>query len=504
MKRIMQVYACVAGLLLAVCMSACSDKDNFSHGNVDAPRFTSFGFYQEDNPGVLAADYVADLTAIETAGTSTVKLNVSMPATVDKTNLIARFTTAEGTTVRVNGTVQTSRTTANNFTVPVDYIIGSGVLNVRYAVTVVKATNMKWTEITPFSDLAVYGDAVMKINPQDGLPYIGFKVRTADDNRSAVIKLTNSGWAYVGEGAFGHKISGSYFDMAFSTDGVPYVAYSDNEAAEKGAMSVQHFDGSTWTYTGGTAGILKAQSNYVSLAVLANGQVVGAQINNSRRADYPQRKLVVSVYKNGIWSSEIPSMLTNDVAMVSAAGGTNAAYLISINRGKVNGVDYGYNVLKYENNTWNSLLLNHPESGYTQHNIRTIGIYVAPDQTPYIWTMDKVSGETGIRLKYYDTATNNWITVGGNILPLGFTPDRHTDIALAVTANGTPFIAYNNAADQNRPYFMYLEPDTRQWSTPAKISDTPASGLSIAFTHSGVGYVTFADSKNLLHTFKYE
>ena len=118
--------------------------------------------------------------------------------------------------------------------------------------------------------------------------------------------------------------------------------------------------------------------------------------------------------------------------------------------------------------------------------------------------MDKVSGETGIRLKYYDTATNNWITVGGNILPLGFTPDRHTDIALAVTTNGTPFIAYNNAADQNRPYFMYLEPDTRQWSTPAKISDTPASGLSIAFTHSGVGYVTFADSKNLLHTFKYE
>jgi len=170
MKKTMQIYAFAVGLLLAVGMSGCSDKDNFSHGNVDAPRFTSFGFYQEDNPGVLAADYVADLTAIETAGTSTVKLNVSMPATVDKSNLIARFTTAEGTTVRVNGTVQTSRTTANNFTVPVDYIIGSGVLNVRYAVTVVKATNMKWTEITPFSDLAVYGDAVMKINPQDGLP----------------------------------------------------------------------------------------------------------------------------------------------------------------------------------------------------------------------------------------------------------------------------------------------------------------------------------------------
>ena len=118
--------------------------------------------------------------------------------------------------------------------------------------------------------------------------------------------------------------------------------------------------------------------------------------------------------------------------------------------------------------------------------------------------MDNASGETGIRLKYYDTATNNWITVGGNILPLGFTPDRHTDIALAVTTDGTPYVAYNNAADQNRPYFMYLDPDTHQWSTPAKIADTPASGLNIAFTHTGVGYVTFTDSKNLLHTFKYE
>ena len=92
MKKIMQIYA-FAGLLLTVTTSGCSDNDNYSYGNVDAPRLTSFGFYQEDNPGVLAADYVADLTAIETAGTSTVKLREGRkctshsPFVVDETTL---------------------------------------------------------------------------------------------------------------------------------------------------------------------------------------------------------------------------------------------------------------------------------------------------------------------------------------------------------------------------------------------------------------------------------
>ena len=53
------------------------------------------------------------------------------------------------------------------------------------------------------------------------------------------------------------------------------------------------------------------------------------------------------------------------------------------------------------------------------------------------------------------------------------------------------------------PYMMYLDPDTRQWSNPAKLADLAASGLNLKFTSDGVGYVTFTNS-NHLHTLRTE
>lgn len=504
MKTKKSSYHSVVLALVVLFLAACSDNTNFLYQDIDAPRMLSFGFYAEDNPDYLSSDYVIDLSGQSVSGTSTVSVSLPMPSTIDKSRLVARFTTPDGTTVKVNGVDQTSKSTANNFKVPVDYIVTKGSFNVRYAISVTKATGLKWHEVATFSDLTVFGSPVMKVNPKTHEPYVGFKIRSNNNNHPVVIKLNGSEWEYVGGTSFGNEISSSYFDMDLSADGIPFVGYADNTASVKGALTVQSFTNGSWEFTGGSAGVLKAQSNYLGITVLGNGEVVGSQVNNATHSDFARRTLVVSNYKDGIWRSQTPSMLTNQVYMSNMAGGKEAAYVISINRGAVSGVNYGYNVLKYENGEWKAMILNYLEPGNTFNNIYTIGAYVAPDEVPYIWTLDNASGATAMRMKYYDAQDATWKELGGNVLPLGFVPDRHTEVALAVATDGTPYIVYNNLSDQNYPYFMYLDQETGQWSAPVKIADISATGLNIDFAKTGVGYVAFTDSGNKVHIFKYE
>lgn len=270
----------------------------------------------------------------------------------------------------------------------------------------------------------------------------------------------------------------------------------------KNGMSVMKYNGSDWEFVGTDKGLLKAVSNYVGFCAL-DGELVGAQVNNSSKADYPNRTLVVSNYKDGAWNSQVPGAITNQVYMANVAGGKDAAYVISINRGAVNGVNYGYNVLRYQGGEWTPMIVNYLEPGNATNNIAMIGVTVTADGTPYIWTMDDASGQLGVRVKYYDKTQDAWLTLGGNVLPLGFTPDRHTEVALDTAPNGTPYVAYTNTLDQGFPYMMYLDPDTRQWSNPAKLADLDASGLNLKFTSDGVGYVTFTNS-NHLHTLRTE
>ena len=75
------------------------------------------------------------------------------------------------------------------------------------------------------------------------------------------------------------------------------MAYADQQATVlKNGMSVMKYNGSDWEFVGTDKGLLKAVSNYVGFCAL-DGELVGAQVNNSSKADYPNRTLVVSNYK---------------------------------------------------------------------------------------------------------------------------------------------------------------------------------------------------------------
>lgn len=436
-----------------------------------------------------------------------------MPPMVDKSHLVARFTAADGTTLRVNGVEQVSQATANDFRQPVDYILTRDGVSRRMAVNVYKKLDMKWREIAPFDEMTTYGDPVLKISPATDEPYVGFKIRRgqndADANRCAVMHLTaDDCWEHVSGGAFGSMVNSSYFDFDISPEGTLYVAYSDqdaqtaNPASLKNAMSAMAYDGTEWQYVGGQ-GALKAVSGYLGMAALAGGELVAAQVNSSSKAAFANRSLVVSNFTGGAWSHQVPSMITNNSYMSNVAGDGHAAYVISINRGMVGNVNYGYNVLRYADGQWSPMVLNFLEPGNTFNNIYTLGITVARG-VPYIWTLDNAAGQTGLRVKYYDGQKGEWVTLGGNPLPLGFVAARQTTMSLDVTSDGTVYVVYNNMNDFDCPYFMYLDPDTGQWSKPEKIADKKMTTPSLRFTHKGVGYLTLVDGSSVLHTFKYE
>src|SRR3712207_1381496 len=98
MKKIYTYLLMLSALWFA---TGCSDNANFLYQEAtDVPQLLSYGFFAEDNPDVLAKDYVADLSA-KGQGTSTINVQIAMPSTVKRNRLVARFTTTDGTSVKI-------------------------------------------------------------------------------------------------------------------------------------------------------------------------------------------------------------------------------------------------------------------------------------------------------------------------------------------------------------------------------------------------------------------
>lgn len=500
MKKVRDLFSFAALLLLAVfTFSACSDDNADEKKQVEEAALISFGFYAEDNAGVLSRDHVATIAPGSNA------ITIAMPSSVNKTALVARFTVNEGNKVLVEGVTQQSQVTKNDFTNPIDYIISNsdGTKNMRYSVTITKSSNVKWSEAATYNASTVYSGAVLKVGPTDNTPYVAFKERSDDSEKMTVVKLDGSAFGFVGSRSFSHKVSSSDYDFDIAPDGTLYVAYGNSESTVlSGALSVMKSDGGAWTQVGDES-VLKAQSKSVALAAMSGNRLVVNQQNNSSKADFARRVMVNSVFNGSVWNNA-EGTTSQIFACVNAGDGSNV-YNLYINRGNVDGVNYGMTVQRYDGSAWTALRSNYVREGASQTSIAGYGITVAPGGTLYIWTGDDAdaAGSYGIRLERLNAGSNTFSVVGGNILPLGFAVDNHLSVSVAVAPDGTPFVAYNNKNDQNYPYVFYLDSETQQWSAPVRLAQTAASDVNIAFAKDGTGYVTFTDGDQHVHLYKY-
>lgn len=478
-------------------------------------RLLSFGFYMEDNAG-LTSDYVAEIPAF-VAGTTSYEISIAIPANVDKSQLVARFTVNSGNTVSVDGTAQTSQVTKNDFEDPVDYTVSNSnkSQNIRYTINVVELSTKGWTEVASLDATALSGDeaftgvfsgAVLVVNPKDNVPYVAYGARGVD-NKLSVAKFEDGAWKQVGSALFSPVINGSHYDFDIASDGTPYVAFGDTEAAAlKSSLSVMKFDGNAWTNVG-DQGLFKAQSQYVGIAALDNGLAACLQ-NNSASGAIPRRSMGVATWDGSAWTTGESSLLPSGQEMFACKMGDNGkiAILISINRGTVDGKNRGHNIFKYENGTWESMLTNYLESGASQTStaVGTFGTKVSTDGIIYAWSGDDAAGTYQVRLKKYNAESKTWEVVGGNTLPLGIegSYDSHTIVDVAIDPDGILFVAFNDYKDDKKLYVMNLDPSTMQWTT-RQLLTTGADDVNIDFAADGTGYITFTAS-NKVHMFKYD
>ena len=506
-KDLLRKYVSAIAMMFAFAASAMAEN----------AQLLSFGFYKADNAG-LSQDYVATVPAVA-AGVTTYDIEIAMPASVDLTALVARFTVNEGNTVTVDGVAQTSGVTKNDFTDPVDYTVrnSTGANNLRYTITVVEASGKAWTEMAVLNTATLSGNAdftgvfsgaVLAINPKGNVPYVAYGARGVD-NKMSVAKFENGAWAQVGDALFSSVVNGSHFSFDVAPDGTPYVAYGDQDAASlKGALSVMKFDGSQWSYVG-EQGFFKVQAQYIGMAAFESGLAIDLA-NNSKDGSIPRRSMGIATFDGSAWTTGESSLLPSEqgVYMTKMGGNGKVAMLICVNRGAIDGVNYGHNIFKFENGQWESLATNFLEPGATQTSIAqgSFGTTVALDGTVYAWTGDDVpnTGTYQVRLKKYDAAGKTWNTVTGNTLPIGHDGgfESHISLDVAIAPDGTPFVVYNNFNDQKKLYVMHLDPATAQWSASQLLAEG-ASDVNIAFDTAGTGYITYTDESNQIHLFKY-
>lgn len=487
--------------------AACSDDDD---DNKEEPKpkaedaaLLTFGFYQEDNAGVLSKDYVAQVPAVS-AATTTYNIEIPMPSVVDKSALVARFTVTEGNTIVSGGVAQVSQQTKNDFTVPVDYTVTNSdqSQNLRYTVTVTKASNMAWTEVSVLDAATVTGDAaitgvyagaVMKINPKDDAPYIVFGVRP-DDNKLTVAKFDGSAWTKVGAASFSPKVSGSHYNLDIAPDGTPYVAFNDVEATNKNGLSVMKFDGSAWANVG-DAGFTATTAQYVGIAAFENGLVAVQQ--NNKAGDFAKRALVASYWSGAAWATEAAAEGLFGYAYIGSNG--KEAYILGVGASDGN----KYTIVKASDKS--TIVKDYLPEGATGGYVMGNSVYVAPDGTLYLLAVDDATGVAKMRLSVYKNGA--FQTVGGDVLPISNEAyDRHMVVRVAVAPDGTPYVAYNDYKGDKNVYYICLDSETKQWTAPVKVADAvgeTADDVNICFTKTGVGYISFTDKNNQIHLLKF-
>lgn len=478
-------------LALISLFASCSDDDNDNKGVESGDvQMLTFGFYAADNDGVIQGDY--EVSAI--AGTD---IKIPMPDEINRASLVARFTTSDGATVTVNGITQVSGVTANNFSVPVDYLVTSGNNNARYTVRITKMPT--WSAYSTFTEDSI-SDIVLRVNPKTYEPYVAIiKARKeADEKKVAVLKTTGSAWSYVGDkdGISDGRATALAFN--FDADANMYVAYSDYSAEVAQDMTAQMYNGSSWSVLG-AKGLTGDKINYITIGALSPADVVTTfGVNNKKSDDY--KKLMVSGY-NGSWAS--PSLMAGRPADAPAWFNLIKRYGDALYLGTFDMVTSGgYSIYKYQNKQWSTIGQIIVPSG-AAICYRGGEIHFDLDKSGNIYALVSDDGPDGqgnykVSVQKYNANTKKWNMVD-NYLDTGGKVPGSMDIG--ISPEGLPVVVFVNSSKQAS--VITFDNESKQWSDPFVLGSATVSYVAIEFDQNGTGYIVCLDSQKDLIMYKY-
>lgn len=457
------------------------------------PALLNFSFEAEKNTAALAKTLNGQYKGTE--------IGVDVPQLADVTSLVASFTTGTGNKVTVNGVEQVSGVTVNDFSSPVDYLVTNldGSVNAMYSVTLNRQKG-EWKVGTKFDAIRVFAGARIIVNPLDDVPYVAFKrfqpLEVADrddekDEKMYAMKLVNGAWEMIGE-AFSDKVNGSDYDFSISPSGTPFIAFSNSSISPKVTTVMKYSDGA-WSVVGGNVGT--GATSKTHLHAIADDKLVVSQLIS--------RKVVVGIWNGSSWSTSNIIADNPNSYEIRMAGDNANAYVFSINRGKINNVNYGHNVMKYNGTDWSALRSNYLREGASQTSITAFDLTMAPDGTLYLMTADNAEDAEKYHCrveKYNEDGT--WSQVGSTLDFVVSTTDCFARIAVA--PDGTPFVAYPNVnTDPKSIEVVYFDSEAKQWSAPVTLQGGTGAyvgnpNLSITFDSKGKGYLTWCEGNALI------
>jgi len=494
MKQLNKLAYYLMIAVAAFAIGSCSKKGDDIPDKAD-PKMLSFGFYAEDNEDNLFRDYIV-------SSVSGNAIQIELPKEVDRTNLVARFTTTDNTTVTVSGIPQQSGVTKNDFSTPVDYITTEGKTNARYTVTVVNAADYVWTRVGAYTEHAVL-DFKMAIHPTSHVPYFLYSLSNSDtDLRKAhVIKYENSSWTALG-GALSSGRVATELAMVFNDEGKLFVSFPDYATSPSQAPIVQSYDGNSWSVVGGGS-VFSAAVSYTAMAInpTNNYPILFNQIND-RNYTVPRRATVYSHFNGSTWN--IDNRITGREdgligGIMKAKTVGDATYLAIYNATNPS----NYSVYKFQSGLWTTIVDQTIEEGATGIYVRDFDMDVDQDGNIYIAAGDNASGSYKPRVKKYNAETQTWSQVGSIIqVDQSLVNSRYYNVAVA--PNGAVHIFYRD--EQGFPTVQTFDSETQDWKEPVVLESAVSAGafISLDFASDGTGYASYLNGANNIVVYKYD
>ncbi|QBQ40399.1 hypothetical protein E2P86_04220 [Sphingobacterium psychroaquaticum] len=449
----------------------------------------SFGFYAADNENVLFRDYVAKFDGLH--------ITVDLPIDADVTKLVARYKTTENAVVKVNGTVQTSQKSANDFNQEVIYEVTDAetIAPEKFVIKIGRLTAPEWLEMPlgPVGDFTV-GEVSMALNPLTNQPAILF-TRSASDGdktrKAVAAQFDGATWKLLGTQ---DGISAGRTDapgIAIDDNGIIYASYKDYETQNDSVQyaSIQKYENNSWKYLNKPQGTAH-RVNYLHIATNASNIPVLGYSAARAEAGAANRSTVSAFFTNGAWSTR----------MIDAAPAT---LYTRVRKGRDNKVYYAVmdgisttrrpTIYRLNDNSlmWERVGTAMITPSPTVYGANLMDVEASEAGEVYVVFQSQANADKKSYVMKYDGAT--WRQIGSEISHNASGNSTRDNIALAIHPNGILYFAHSDA---NGIKVMTFDPLTQNW-TPAKtISTVNGDKLTLRIADDGIPFLaTVVDGK---------
>ncbi|UOE38236.1 T9SS type A sorting domain-containing protein [Chryseobacterium oryzae] len=232
-------------------------------------------------------------------------------------------------------------------------------------------------------------------------------------------------WVDVGSGNISAGGS-SYNNLVIDPQGNYYVSYYDG-SVQKG--SVQKFNGTSWSYVGGSPGITSGIATYNSLSKDSSGNLY-----YTNQDSYPNSGMEVRKFDGNTWTSYSKPFTTTINYHASAVSANNTLFVYS-------NAQSG-SVKRYVNNAWEQVGTNgFGTPSYSEMMIGTNG---------KIYICGVSSGVKVFENSVTATASEQWSLVGGTNVGNSFTEGVNSTADFTLGIDDTIYVVYSSPAANNR------------------------------------------------------